>query len=445
MITNQQTAWRRRESRGISVIIVAVGMVFVLGMGGLAIDLASLYVGRSQAQRAADAAALAGASVFVAQGCTSGVTNQSACETLATQQAEAVGNTNFIAGVTPNITDSDITFDFSNPNDPRITVATAHTMPTFFAKIFGVNSANVSATATAEAFNPSGSNISVATACVKPWLLPNCDPTHQEQSGTSKANMSCQAISGTNYPAYFVYPPGGTNAGDVVYPGNYTQNGAMGQLLTIKPGDPHQAAAPSKYYTVYLPPGSQPNSCPACATGSGGGGPNSGSLYRNNIECCNQSTVVCGANATVQAIDGNMVGPTQQGVTCLIHQGNGGSGGQDTFDPSTFTITAGASNPYAAAGTVVTTSDSIVNVPLYSGQTLCPGNSCPSTSQVEVIGLMQLFIKSQTNPQGTVEAYIMNISGCGNGGVGGGGGSGGGNVIGAGGSSIPVRLIRNGT
>ena len=56
MIANHNTSRKGREARGISVMIVAVGMIFILGMAGLAIDLASLYVGRSQAQRAADAA-----------------------------------------------------------------------------------------------------------------------------------------------------------------------------------------------------------------------------------------------------------------------------------------------------------------------------------------------------------------------------------------------------
>ncbi len=230
-----------------------------------------------------------------------------------------------------------------------------------------------------------------------------------------------------------------------MYPGKVADGGVLGQLITIKPGDPHSAAAPSKYYTVFLPAtGTIPSSCPACAS-SGGGGTNSGSLYRSNIECCNQSSVVCGETATVQPIDGNMVGPTQQGVDCLIHQGSGNSGGQDTFDPTSWTITSGGA--YSPAGTTITSSDSIVNVPLYSGQTLCPGNSCPSSKTVSVLGLMQLFIARETSPQGTVKAYIMNIGGCGDSASTGGGstGSGSGNVIGGGGSIIPVRLIRTGT
>jgi uncharacterized membrane protein len=48
---------------------VAGALVILLGVAALAIDLASLYVAHNEAQRAADAAALAGAKVFVESGC----------------------------------------------------------------------------------------------------------------------------------------------------------------------------------------------------------------------------------------------------------------------------------------------------------------------------------------------------------------------------------------
>src|SRR5262249_49438828 len=61
----------RGSQRGATLILVAVGLGVFLGISALAIDLAMLYVTRNEAQRAADAAALAGAKVFVTSGCTS--------------------------------------------------------------------------------------------------------------------------------------------------------------------------------------------------------------------------------------------------------------------------------------------------------------------------------------------------------------------------------------
>ncbi|MGH7972799.1 MAG: pilus assembly protein TadG-related protein, partial [Limisphaerales bacterium] len=119
---NHHTGNNRHDDRGVSILIVAVSMIFILGMAGLGIDLASLYVGRSQAQRAADAAALAGAQALVSNTsgspCVSGGSGSisSACEAVARQTAEAVGNQNLVAGVSPGIGDSDITFPSTSAN-----------------------------------------------------------------------------------------------------------------------------------------------------------------------------------------------------------------------------------------------------------------------------------------------------------------------------------------
>ena len=73
MAADRHATAKHKNDRAVSVLIVAVGMVFILAMAGLAVDLTSLYVARSKAQRAADAAALAGAHYFVSGGCASGI------------------------------------------------------------------------------------------------------------------------------------------------------------------------------------------------------------------------------------------------------------------------------------------------------------------------------------------------------------------------------------
>ena len=53
-----------RNERGASIVLVSVMMAALMGMAALAIDLGMLRKARAEAQRAADAAALAGADAF---------------------------------------------------------------------------------------------------------------------------------------------------------------------------------------------------------------------------------------------------------------------------------------------------------------------------------------------------------------------------------------------
>lgn len=455
MFTSQQTTWSRREARGISVMIVALAMVFILGMAGMAIDLASLYVGRSQAQRSADAAALAGAEAWANDtSCISGngSTINSNCQNEADQQAEAVGEQNLVGGVVPNIQNGDISFDLSNTNDPQITVTVRQTLPTYFIKIFGVDTANVSARATAEAFNPSGTGIPIGVECVKPWFFANCD---QYNTITSEQNTTdCSPSAG-----YYVLD-NGTAIPTVAREGAYP-TGVYGEPITMKPGSPGSAAAPGEYYAAYIPnTTSMPTSCPSCANtgGSGGGGTGSAAVYRANIECCNENPVICGVqNVTIASSAGNMVGPTNQGVECLIQQSPGcgqdylqgvsGSPCTATSNPPQsseiptypFTIIPGQNNQMAQglSSIPMSESNSVVSVPIYKGVLASGQNS------VDVIGFMKLFIKyvDQSN-QGTVYGYVLDVTACGPGGSGSGsGGSGSGSIIDTG-ATVPVRLIR---
>ena len=96
-----------RTERGATLLIVAASLVAFLLLAGLAIDLVALYLGRSEAQRAADAGALAGAQQFVFSGFFTGAVTQGAVTTLATNSATAAAEQNKVGGQT--LTSSDIT------------------------------------------------------------------------------------------------------------------------------------------------------------------------------------------------------------------------------------------------------------------------------------------------------------------------------------------------
>jgi len=458
MMTNQQASCKRPGDRGVSILMIAVSMIFILGMAGLGIDLASLYVGRSQAQRAADAGALAAANALANDPtCVNGGggTITADCEILARQRAQAVGDLNLIAGVSPDIQlNTDVTFLSTSSSDPQVQVVasrdTTHNnpMPTFFVKIFGIHSANVSAKAVAEAYTSSGSGPPVGATCVKPWLIPNCDP-----GNAANLNNKCAQTAG-----YFVIPQSGGMSSTLARSGS-PPNGPVGEPFTMKPGSPGSAAAPGQYYAAFIPDtATAPTQCPACAkTAPGGGGVGSAAVYRMNIECCNQNPIVCGSNTlTLQTTAGNMVGPTEAGVNCLIHQSGKGwpsNCGQDhlsgvtspcasnpppVIDPP-FSAIAGPNNGLVAADQSIdmSNSGSTVALPIWDGTPLQSGQN----SNVMVVGFLQLFIQNQDSKnQGTVYGTIMNVTACGSGGSGNGTG-GTGPVIAPGGTSIPVRLI----
>jgi Flp pilus assembly protein TadG len=61
MLSRNECADFRANDRGSTLVIVAGAMIALLAMSALAIDMVTFYAVRAEAQRAADAAALAGA------------------------------------------------------------------------------------------------------------------------------------------------------------------------------------------------------------------------------------------------------------------------------------------------------------------------------------------------------------------------------------------------
>jgi len=480
----------RSNDKGVTLLIVAASLVILLGMCALSIDLVAGYLARVQCQRAADAAALAGAKAF-ANGCTTvGCTSSSPETTLAWQNAIAVAAQNPVMGLAPTSKTVSYSFDFSHDvlasggsGEPQLTVtvhrdsASGDPMPTFFAKIFGIKYMNVSASATAEAFNPGGTGTNVGVGCVKPFLVPNCDPNFPVAQGDPTENINCPCGSGGlangdcaggpasvgKYMSYYVDP----NTGDAVHPKDCQWDTTNNDCLPTS-GD---IGAP----WVLHDNGNVPSQWLTIAFTS-----QSGMQYSQYIRECAPISVAC--QGTLNTLNGKKVGPTDSGVDCLIHScGSAGCSGQcpatgaannlpdglnngqdymcapyalpgataqsscPTSTPSSpFTIIAGANNPYgynAGDQFDLTTgaSDSYVNVVLYDGAPLNPGGG---TVSVVTKGYMSIFIQDalHNSTYDTVNAVIVQVGGCGSGGsvsttpdVNSSGG----------GSFIPIRLIHN--
>ena len=62
---------RLRKESGVTLLMVAVGMFALLSMAVISLDVVNVYMSSNQAQKAADAAALAGAEALASSGTTS--------------------------------------------------------------------------------------------------------------------------------------------------------------------------------------------------------------------------------------------------------------------------------------------------------------------------------------------------------------------------------------
>jgi Putative Flp pilus-assembly TadE/G-like len=439
----------RRGERGQTIILVAISLISLLAMAALAIDVVTLYVARTEIQRAADAAALAGAKAMADSGITTLPTSDPQFSSGAVQLLAQSMATSAIAAVlaTPNnqvsgftVAPGSPTFNFSTSpgaapiNNPHVTVTLQQTgLPTFFAHIWGTRTATASATATAEAYNPANTGAGnafapIAPRSVKPWLVANLDPVQAPNTFVNAATGAVESgVVGENFDLDADCSPGHahhchpTDSPPKAYP---------------KP----PAAYPYVGY-VPAPPSTNPaNVCPACAGGSD---------YEQTIECADANPYPyyqCGTSnngTTISWWDGVNPGTSgthdsANGAQCLIHATAAGAGqGQDTLsNPNTW-----ASGPFqitGQSGNPVTTSSSIVTIPLID--TTAPFPPFPG-GPVTVVGYLQAFING-VEPgflpgaaADDINITVLNVVGCNP------NANGTPVVGGSGASAIPVRLI----
>jgi hypothetical protein len=131
-----------RRNRGSVIVYAALALVVLLGAAGLSIDMGNLYLQRDKAQRAADAAALAGAIQLM--------NNQGdvAASTAATNVAASNGYDNTVTGTVVTCTPR------PNGNSSLYKVYVQKPAPVFFMAIFGWHFKTVGASATAKFISP---------------------------------------------------------------------------------------------------------------------------------------------------------------------------------------------------------------------------------------------------------------------------------------------------
>ena len=260
-LQDEGTVKIQRKNEGYVLVTVALSLVVLLGFGGFAVDLGMLYSARGAAQRAVDAAALAGALSFV-------VTPLDPQPQTAIDRAVRVATSNTIYDTT--IQAADLTVPVDIPNR-RVTVQLNYSQPTYLARVLGINNLDISVRADAEA-----SPVGTGSTCAKPFFVPNTvlaptDPCDACGTGT-----------------------GLLLDGGAATPFALTQ---IGQQFNARPTSPQNALAPGQFYSIAI------------------GAPGA-SNYRDNIGYCAPLSVYCQQSYEVES--GNMVGPTKQGVLDLI-------------------------------------------------------------------------------------------------------------------------------
>jgi Flp pilus assembly protein TadG len=378
--TRATTSWRAwvSDERGAAAVIVALTMAALVALLALGIDVGALFDARSEAQRAADAAALAGASAFLEY-------QQETARSEAVKRATTFATSNDIRG-TP-VAAGDVTIAVNLDSSTVRAVVRRDGVPTWFARLFGIDAVDVSAEATAWA------GAAGAAQCVKPFAIPDIweeatDDLNQNRIRDEGERWSYDPESGDRYAAYG--GPGGapdeTGYGSGWRDGYTDAQGRRydrdyGRRVTIKVTDPHDTWTSSIFLPWVLPPDPNQATCgsddrrggggaggggdsggggggeddgggpgqgkgsgwfkwadrrgglgappgrgsenPDGSGGSGGGVDRDGgqgrgaARYRQNICSCNASAIDLDTEYMIEP--GNMVGPTYYGVQTLIN------------------------------------------------------------------------------------------------------------------------------
>jgi len=343
--------------RGAILVHVAIGMVVMIGFLTFVVDYGVMWVGRNQAQNAADAGALAGAVAMAFD--PNGWTDRSAtgpARTAAWQMA--VSNT--VIGEAPNVvmatdvyftgTPADMCPADVNGNTPCIRVdvyrnqARGNALPSIFGRAFGITAHGVRATATARVA------VADSTNCMKPWAIPdkwidNHDVTNPVETNPPQwtEDDTFDLYSGNNGPplanpdVYIPPSPSGPGSG-------FTVAADLGTRVVLKAGSPSSSLSPGVFHPIRLP--------------RYDGGSQGGDDYRENIASCTGLPVSIGD--TLESENGNMIGPTRQGVNDLIAQDPNAQ-----WDPATNSVI----NSCATATPSCGTSPRVVPIPVFDTAT----------------------------------------------------------------------------
>lgn len=305
IVTRPGHPWE--DEGGSTLVLTALGLAALLSMAALGIDLGMLYSTRTELQRAADAAALAGASAFVDF-------DISVAPDPARRRAldQATAHTVRDGQIPESAVEVTVI-----PDSAKVRVGIRHTGGTFFARVFGLDTVPVSTFAAAEAATGGSGAV-----CVKPLAVPDrwldrdddVDEDRVWDESESWVYEPEDPISDRYAPAG---SPGATGYGsDHAYQTTGLFPRDYGRPFTIKASedteDPTDAPVDSFFFPWVMPSDEgRVGECKWQSDKENGADP-----YRANLCNCNMATIALGRDYDTE--NGDMEGPTYGGIRSLI-------------------------------------------------------------------------------------------------------------------------------
>lgn len=293
---------KTREQRGAGIALVALTMVALLAAVSLAVDVGMLVTARTEAQRVADASALAGAGILALE-----PDNEGGARTEAINFALQ----NSVRGTAAVVLPADVVVDLDSSTvavTVRRTAARGNPLGTFFARVFGANTVDITAYAKAKA-EPVGPTS--GTNCLLPIMLPDrwlerpgVYPTADDSFDPEIQNPKNKDLDDDNVWDIYVPPTEGTQGN----PSTGYDDSVIGATIEIhKSGGGGGGMNPSWYFP-WTPLDQEDQLVD--------GGPGAAN-YLDRFTVCMQSTYAPGDLVLTEP--GAMVGPTNSGFDDIFN------------------------------------------------------------------------------------------------------------------------------
>lgn len=402
MSESRSTRTRRSDERGGILALMAVVLVVLLAMASLAVDLAMGFAARAEAQRIADAAALAGGSAFL---------DYLAADAEPVAEARAYEYALMQTIQANPVDSSEVTVRVLTDSMKVRVWITRPGLETWFARVLGINSLDVGAMAAAQA-SPAG-----GAKCVKPFAVPDIwdepaevgdDLNNDEIWGDGEEwvwgddDRDGNGIGDEKYQKWDPKAPDNTQA--TGYGSDHRDRydpdgieGDLGRQIQIKVSDPQSdfQLMPSIFYPFRMPEDPDRLNCAQTKPVTGESG---ASVYQANICECNSQEVLADSETEYLIEPGNMIGPTHKGIGELISRDPDAKWDSNTQTVVGCDLCGNPSNPDAWKG-----SPRVIKVALFD------------PSQVEKSGMQALkfnniamvFLEEQQSQKDPVTARFL--------------------------------------